>query len=100
MKYRLVPVSTDLEEKLITLPSDIIVKPRDEITNCLISKGCFRDNKGRLRISRRVIARSKFDDIIKFLLSGKGKRPRGLRTLLRSVKIPERLLPHRRVNMH
>lgn len=96
MEYKLVPVSKDLEELKVTLPTDIVVKSRNEIEACLSARGCGKDNKGRLRINGRALPHSSYDHITEYLSTGKGKKPRGLRKLLNSVKIPKKLLPKNR----
>ena len=93
MEYKLVPVSSDSPELKVTLPPDIVVNPNHEIDQCLSARGCSKDVKGRLRIKGRVIPLSNYDQIVSYLYNGEGRKPRGLKRVVQTAKIPKRLLP-------
>lgn len=92
MEYKLVPIDPSKEEIKIIIPEDIIVDdPSNKLIQHLSNKGVYKDSKGRLSIHGTSVQNSDFQKIIEYLINGQGKRPKGLRKLLHSVRIPKRL---------
>ena len=97
MEYKLVPIYPSKEEIKIKIPEDIVVDDASiRLIQHLSNKGVFKDSKGRLSIHGTSVQNSDFQKIIEYLINGQGKRPKGLRKLLHSIKIPKRLSKIRR----
>lgn len=93
MEYKLVPVLQGLEEINIQIPSELIVPTKEQrLKSFLLNKKVSEGDGGVLLINGIQVKNSNYNQILKYLLNQSKKKPRGYNKLMKSVKIPGKLL--------
>ena len=109
MEFKLIPLSSELETRTVLIPKDIlsnvhetfdhstiatkkISKRHDGLLTYLAERYCSKAEDGKIQIEGIVLENTDFDQFISYLTTGKGKKPKTFRKIIKRLRIPKKYI--------